>query len=87
VAAEIGGLHDRRRHDLTGRALENRLAEVEDVNVLAHSGHESHVVLDEQNPDAVLIDDAAQSISEPRCLYPIETRGRLVEQEYPRRPG
>src|SRR5690349_4547174 len=75
--AQIGGLDVRAVADVVGGALEDRPAEVDDVDPLAQRQHEVHVVLHQQESDVVLVHDPAQDRPEAGALDGVEARRRL----------
>ena len=79
--------HDRTRQHLSRRALEDHLAEIEYIDVLADLTHQRHVVLNQEDADATLSDRAYQDLPEASRLHGVEPRGRFVEQEEIERPG
>ena len=74
--------HDVALEDLRRRSLGDHHAEVEDVGALGEAGDELHVVLDEEDREALLGLDLAQGAGQVGRLLAVEPGRRLVEQEH-----
>src|SRR5277367_2335466 len=80
LRTEVGIPHDRARQHFSPRALEDKLTEVEHVDVLADLAHQCHVVLDQEDTDATLGDRAPKDLPEAPRLAAVEPRRWFVEQ-------
>ena len=78
VDTEIGGDHLRIGSDARGIAIGDLAAIVEDDDVVGDLHDDAHVVLDEQDRDAVLVADRAQKLVELGRFAGIEAGRRLV---------
>src|SRR5690606_7634089 len=67
---------------LASRALEDQLAEVEDVDLIADPEDEPHVVLYEEDAAPPFGDDGAEHVAERPRLLALEPRRRLVAEEH-----
>src|SRR5205085_3271298 len=72
--------------DLLRRAVRDRLAEVDDVHLVADAEYQAHVVVDQEHGDA-LLGQLAQALAELDALVRVEPRGGLVHEHQPRTPG
>ena len=61
-------------------AARQHLAEVEDIDVVAHAHDKAHVVVDQQHRHAESLADRVQQLREMLRLTGVEACGRLVEQ-------
>ena len=81
LSAQVGGADDLGRQHLLGRPLEDHLAEVEHVHLLAGLLDQGHVVLDEEQANPHLVDDSLQDLAEVLGLGCIEPGRGLVEED------
>ena len=77
--------------DRVGRALRDRVAEVECDDAVAGLQDQRHVVLDDEHADSPPLRQCTDHAAELRRFIGVETRGGLVEQQHGRlgheRPG
>ncbi len=67
--------------DLRRRSFGDLAAVVEDDDVVGDAHHHAHVVLDQQQSDALPLPDRQEEMVEFRRLSRVQARGRLVEAE------
>src|SRR5205809_8029437 len=84
---EVGGPDDLGVANLARYALEERQAEVDDVDVVADLHDQRHVVLDQEDAGPPPGDDLPEDLTESLRLRAVEAGGRLVEEENLEVPG
>ena len=80
LASEVRSDHRRVLRDRCRRAIGNLSAEVENGDVAADAHHQPHVVVDEQDGQAVLVELLDQR-PYPVLLGRVHSRGRLIEDQ------
>src|ERR1700722_6704751 len=73
LRTEIGVPHNRARQHVRPRSLEDKLAEVEHVDVLADLAYQCHVVFDQEDADTTVSDRAPKNLPEAPRLAGVET--------------